>query len=174
MKKVIITGSTGMVGKGVLLECLESPKNEKVLVINRSSLNNDHPKLKEELLSDFQQIDTIKDKLQVYDACFHCMGVSSAGKSEEEYHKLTFDITKSIVDACYAANVNMVLTYVSGAGTDSTEKVNTMWARVKGKTENYILNKGFKDAYMFRAGAIIPERGIKLSLKPLYTMPYTS
>ena len=113
----------------------------------------------EVLLKDFEKIDQVKEHLQGFDACFHCMGVSSAGKSEEQYHKLTFDITKSLVDACYEVNPTMVFTYVSGAGTDSTEKGNTMWARVKGKTENYILNKGFEDAYMFRAGAIIPEKG---------------
>jgi nucleoside-diphosphate-sugar epimerase len=171
MKKVIITGSTGMVGKGVLLECLESDRIEQVLVINRSSLDKQHPKLVELLLKDFEQIEQVKEGLKGYDACFHCMGVTSAGKSEEQYHKLTFEITKSLVDTCYEVNPNMVFNYVSGAGTDSSEKGNTMWARVKGKTENYILNKGFADAYMFRAGAIIPEKGVK-SKTGLYNALY--
>jgi len=171
MNKVIITGSTGMVGQGVLLECLDSTKIEKVLVINRNSLDMQHPKLDEVLLKDFQQIDNEKEKLKGYDACFHCMGVSSVGKTEEQYHELTFDISKSLVDVCYEVNPSMVFNYVSGEGTDSSEKGNTMWARVKGKTENYILNKGFADAYMFRPGAIIPEKGIK-SKTSLYNTIY--
>jgi len=171
MKKVIITGSTGMVGKGVLLECLDSDKIEQVLVINRSTLGMEHPKLVEVLLKDFEQMDSIKESLKGYDACFHCMGVSSMGMSEEQFHQLTFNITKSLADACFELNPNMVINYVSGAGTDTTENGNTMWARVKGKTENYVLDKGFADAYMFRPGIIITERGIK-SKTGLYNTLY--
>lgn len=161
MKKAIITGATGMVGKGVLFECLDSPKIEKVLVINRSSLGVEHPKLDEILLSDFAQIASIKDKLQGYDACFYCMGISVVGLNEEKYNAITFETAKAFADVLYECNPDLVFNYVSGAGTDSSEKGRTMWARVKGKTENYILNTGFKDAYAFRPGMIIPEKGIK-------------
>jgi len=160
---VIITGSTGMVGKSVLLECIDHPSIKKVLLINRSSLNFDHPKVNEILLSDFSQMHTLQDQLKGFDACFHCMGISSIGKSEEEFTKITFDLTKILADTLYQLNNDMVFNYVSGTLTDSSEKGKTMWARVKGKTENYILNKGFKDAYMFRPGAIVPEKGIRSS-----------
>lgn len=160
---VIITGSTGMVGKSVLLECIEHPSIEKILLINRSSLNFNHPKVNEILLADFSEIRTIKDKLKGYDACFHCMGISSIGKSEKEFTEITFNLTKQLADILYELNKDMIFNYVSGKYTDSTEKGKTMWARVKGKTENYILNKGFADGYMFRPGAIIPEKGIKSS-----------
>ena len=160
---VIITGSTGMVGKSVLLECIEHPYIDKILLINRSVLKFDHPKVDEVLLADFTQMHTIKDQLKNYDACFHCMGISSVGKSEEVFTEITFDLTQKLADILYELNENMVFNYVSGTHTDSTEKGKTMWARVKGKTENYILNKGFKDAYMFRPGAIVPEKGIRSS-----------
>ena len=160
---VIITGSTGMVGKSVLLECIDHPSIKKVLLINRSRLNFDHPKVNEILLSDFSQMHTLQDQLKGFDACFHCMGISSIGKSEEEFTKITFDLTKILADKLYQLNNDMVFNYVSGTLTDSSEKGKTMWARVKGKTENYILNKGFKDAYMFRPGGIVPEKGIRSS-----------
>lgn len=160
---VIITGSTGMVGKSVLLECIEHPSIDKILLINRSALKFDHPRVDEVLLADFTQMHTVKDQLKNYDACFHCMGISSVGKSEEEFTEITFDLTQKLADILYELNENMVFNYVSGTNTDSTEKGKTMWARVKGKTENYILNKGFKDAYMFRPGAIVPEKGIRSS-----------
>ena len=159
----IITGSTGMVGKGVLLECLDSEKVESVLVISRRSLGMNHPKLKELIHKDFTDFSSVKNKLEGYDACFHCMGVSAVGLSEKDYSKLTFDVTKSLADVFYEVNPDGVFNYVSGTGTNSSEKGGSMWARVKGKTENYVLNKGFKDAYMFRPGAIIPEKGIKSS-----------
>ena len=161
MKKVIITGSTGMVGKGVLLECLEHPEIEKVLVINRNPIGINHPKLKEIIHSNFHDFNSIKDQLIDYDACFHCMGVSVVGLNEDQYTNITFNITKLLVDVLYGLNPSMTFNYVSGAGTDSSEKGSTMWARVKGKTENYILNKGFSNSVMFRPGMIIPEKGIK-------------
>ncbi|GET23210.1 epimerase [Prolixibacter denitrificans] len=158
---VIITGSTGMVGKAVLLECLESPHIEKVLVVNRHSLEMQHPKLEELLLPDFLRVETIKGQLNGYDACFFCMGVSALGMSEEAYHQITFNVTKAFADVLYEINPGMVFNYVSGAGTDSSEKGKIMWARVKGKTENMVLGKGFKDAYAVRLGTILPEKGIK-------------
>ena len=160
MKKVIITGSTGMVGKAVLYECLESVDIEKILLINRRPLELKDNKIHEVILKDFSEVESIKNEMDGYDACFHCMGISSIGLNEEEFSKVTFEYTKKLTDVLYQTNPNMVVNYVSGKGTDSTEKGNVMWARVKGKTENYILNKGFKDAYMIRLGAILPEKGI--------------
>ena len=161
MKNVIITGATGMVGRGVLLECLDSSKIGSVLALNRSSLEMDHPKLKEILLPDFSHLADIKEQLYGYDACYYCMGVSVLGLSEEKYNAITYEMTKIFADVLYDLNPDTVFNYVSGTGTDSTEQGRSMWARIKGKTENYVLNKGFKDAYAFRPGVIIPERGIK-------------
>lgn len=159
--KVIITGATGMVGKSVLLECLDHKKVEKILVINRKPLKMKHPKVVELLISDFDNITQYQDSLRDYDACFFCMGISSIGLNESTYTGVTYGITKAFADTLFKLNKKMVFNYVSGTNTDSSEKGNSMWARVKGKTENYILNKGFKDAYMFRPGAIVPEKGIK-------------
>jgi len=169
--KVILTGSTGMVGKGVLLECMDDETVEEILLINRSPIDISHPKIKEILHQDFTNFSSIKAEFKDYDACFHCMGVSSAGISEETYYKLTFTISEALANAIYNVNHNVLFTYVSGAGTDSSEQGSSMWARVKGKTENYILNKGFKDAYAFRPGAILPERGVKSKTK-LYNFFY--
>ena len=169
--KAIITGSTGMLGKGVLLECIDDPSVEQVLLINRKHLDISHPKVKEVIHKDFRDFTSIKEQLEGYDACFHCMGVSSAGMSEEKFTEITYTMSKALATVLYSINPNMVFNYVSGAGTDSTEKSSTMWARVKGKTENMILNMGFKDAYMFRPGAILPERGTKSNTK-LYHMLY--
>lgn len=169
--KVILTGSTGMVGKGVLLECMNDETVEEILLINRSSIDISHPKIKEILHQDFTNFNNIKVEFKDYDACFHCMGVSSAGISEERYYKLTYTISEALANAIYNVNPNILFTYVSGAGTDSSEQGNSMWSRVKGKTENFILNKGFKDAYAFRPGAILPERGVKSKTK-LYNFFY--
>lgn len=167
--KVIITGTTGMVGKGVLLECLDDERITEVLVVNRSSLNMQHPKLKEIIHKDFHNLSAIKEQLQGYDACFFCLGVSAAGMSEEKYTKLTYDLTIHFAET--VVNPNMTFTYVSGAGTDSTEKGRMMWARVKGRTENTLLKMPFKKAYMFRPGAILPKRGVK-SKTGLYNFFY--
>lgn len=159
--KVIITGSTGMVGKSILIECLESPKISKVLVINRQSVGIKHHKLEEFILKDFSKIGEHQNLFANYDACFYAMGVSVVGLNESAYKKVTYDFTKNFADTMYKANPKMIFNYVSGSGTDSSERGSKMWARIKGKTENYILNKGFEDAYMFRPGVIIPEKGIK-------------
>lgn len=160
-KKVIITGSTGMVGKAVLIECLESKEIESILVINRHSINMKHPKLKEIIHSDFLNIEPIKEQLKGYDACFYCLGVSSLGLNEQKYTEITYSMTESFVNTLDELNPDMVFNYVSGTGTDSSEKGRIMWARVKGKTENMIFKKGFKDAYAFRPGIILPEKGVK-------------
>ncbi len=163
--KVIVTGATGMVGKGVLLECLDHPEVKEVMSISRRSLEMEHPKLKEMIHQDFMDFDSLKDQLKGYDACYHSMGVSSAGMKEELFTKLTYDISLNLAKAVLEMNPDAVFTYVSGQGTDSTEKGRTMWASVKGKTENDLLKLGFKAAYMYRPGGIIPLRGIEPSSK---------
>jgi len=158
---VLITGSTGMVGKGVLLECLESPSIGKVILLNRSPVGMHHDKIEEVLLKDFSKFEGVNLGSASIGACFHCMGVTSLGKSEEEYSQLTYDVTKHLADVCHKMNPEMTFIYISGTGTDSSEKGRVMWARVKGKTENYLLNKGFGKAIMFRPGMILPEKGIR-------------
>ncbi|GAB4184790.1 MAG: epimerase [Calditrichia bacterium] len=169
--KAIITGSTGMIGKGVLLECLDDPRVEEVLLINRRSVGISHPKIKEIIHPDFRDFSMIKDKLAGYDTCFFCMGVTSAGMSEESYTEITYTMTKALADTLHSLNPQLMFIYISGAGTDSSEKGRIMWARVKGRTENMVLNMGFRDAYAFRPGVIIPERGVTSRTK-LYQFFY--
>ena len=163
--KVIITGATGMVGKGVLLECLDHKDVESVLSLGRSKVGIKHPKLKELIHKDFSQFMLRKDELSGYDACFFCMGISAAGMKEKEYTNITHNLTLSLANTLFAIHPKMTFIYVSGEGTDSSEKGRAMWARVKGKTENDLLKLGFKQAFMFRPGVIIPERGIKSKTK---------
>ena len=165
MKNIIITGSTGMVGKGVLLECLDHHQVAKILLINRNPIGINHPKITEIIHDDFLNFEDIKDSFSGYDACFHCMGVSSLGMDETTYVKLTYLVTEALATALYDINANMTVTYVSGDGTDSSESGSIMWARIKGKTENMLFNKGFNDVYAFRAGAILPEKGVKSKVK---------
>lgn len=162
---IIVTGATGMVGKGVLLECLDHKDITSVLSISRKPLGFSHPKLKELIHADFSRFSSVKDQLKGYNACYACMGVTSAGVEEQVYTKLTYDFTLALAKTLYSLNPELTFTYVSGAGTDSSEQGKTMWARVKGKTENDLLNIGFKQAYMFRPGAIIPRKGIHPSGK---------
>lgn len=159
--KVIITGATGMIGKGVLLECLQNNAVSEILVINRSSLKMKHPKLQEIIHTNFLDFSPIKDQLKGFDACFHNMGVSSMGISEEDYYKFTYSVTENLATTLYAINPSITFIYVSGQGTDSSEKGSSSWARIKGKTENMLFNIGFKNAVAFRPGAIIPGKGIK-------------
>ncbi|MBU2976493.1 NAD-dependent epimerase/dehydratase family protein [Zobellia sp. B3R18] len=168
---VIITGATGMVGKGVLLECLDDKRIKKILLIGRYSIGIKNPKIEEIIHQNFTDFSAIQHTFEAYNACFHCMGVSSAGMKEEQYYKLTYTVTEALVNATYEANPNLTFVYVSGEGTDRTEKGSTMWARVKGKTENYIFNKGFEDIYAFRPGVILPKRGIKSKTR-LYNIFY--
>jgi len=170
--KVIITGSTGMVGKGVLLECLDNDKISDVLLVNRSPVDINHSKIREIIHDDFTDFSSIQSDFAGYNACFHCMGVSSAGMDEELYYTLTYTVTEALVNTVYNVSSALTFIYVSGEGTDSTEQSNTMWARVKGKTENMMFNKGFNYAYAFRPGVILPERGIKSKTK-LYNLLYT-
>lgn len=159
--KAIITGATGMVGEGVLHECLQHPDVESVLVINRRVCKVTHPKLKEIIHSDFSDFGNIENQLKGYNAAFFCMGVSSVGMKEEKFNHLTYDLTMALARPLSELNPEMTVCYVSGAGTDSSEKGRIMWARVKGKTENDLLKLPFKQAYMFRAAIISPTKGLK-------------
>lgn len=162
---VILTGATGMIGKGVLLECLDHPDIDKVLTIGRSTTGMIHEKLTELAHPDFTDFTGVKDALAGYDACYYCMGVSAAGMSEADYTRLTYDYALALAQVLHRLSPGMTFIYVSGEGTDSTEKGRMMWARVKGKTENDIIAMGFKQAFAFRPGAIIPLRGIKSKTK---------
>lgn len=164
---VIITGATGMVGEGVLIECLNHPDVERVLMVNRKHYDAAHPKLTELIVPDFMDLAAVSDQLKDYNACFFCAGVSSVGMKEEEYRHLTYDLTLNFAKTVAAVNTDMVFTYVSGSHTDSTEKGKLMWARVKGKTENDLFKLPFKSAYAFRPGIMKPTKGQK-SIKPLY------
>ncbi len=154
-----------MVGKGVLLECLDAPQVSKVLSISRNPLGTEHPKLQEIIHHDFTDYSALRDEFVGYDACFFCLGITSIGQKEEAYTRITYTYTIQLARLLHSVNPEMTFTYVTGAGTDSTENGNSMWARVKGKTENDILKLGFRQAFMFRPGMIIPERGIKSKTK---------
>ena len=162
---VILTGATGMVGEGVLHECLNHPAVAEVLVLGRKSYNFSHPKLKEILHADFHNITSVADQLKGYDACFFCAGVSSVGKKEEEFFHLTYSLTLHVAETLAKQNNNMTFCYVSGAGTDSSEKGRLMWARVKGKTENNLTKLPFKQVYNFRPGIIESGTGMKNTIK---------
>jgi uncharacterized protein YbjT (DUF2867 family) len=164
--KVIITGATGMVGEGVLLECLQNEKVAEVLIVSRRHYEIQHPKLKELIVPDFFKMDQFAEKIKGYDACFFCAGVSSVGKKEELFTHLTYDTTLAFARSVLAVNANIVFTYVSGARTDSTEKGGMMWARVKGKTENDLAKLPFKAEYNFRPGVMKPFPGQK-NWKPI-------
>jgi hypothetical protein len=164
--RAIITGATGMVGEGVLHECLLSPEVEEILVINRKPCGVTHPKLKEIIHTDFFNLSMIADKLHPYNACFFCLGVSSVGMKEDQYRHLTYDLTMHVAQTLLAQNPGMTFCYISGSGTDGTEKGKTMWARVKGKTENDLMKLPFKKAFMFRPGYMQPTKGLKNTLGP--------
>lgn len=160
----IITGATGMVGEGVLHECLQHPDVERVLVINRKPSGVSHPKLREIIQADFMNLTSIESQLSGYNACFFCLGVSSVGMKEPEYRRLTYDLTLYVAQTLSKLNPDMTFGYISGAGTDSTEKGNSMWARVKGATENALMRLPFEKAYMFRPGFMKPTEGLKNTL----------
>jgi len=161
MIRAIITGATGMVGEGVLMESLLHPDVEKVLVINRKSCGVTHPKLTEIIHANFFDLSPITEQLNGYNACFFCLGVSSVGMKEEEYYSLTYTLTIRMAEILAGQNPDMTFCYVSGAGTDSTEKGRMSWARVKGKTENDLMKLPFKKAFAFRPGFMLPDKGAK-------------
>jgi len=158
---VIITGVTGMVGEGVLLECLENDAVEKVLAVSRKPTNHQHPKLEQLLLPDFRNTSDIEAKLAGYDACFYCAGVSSVGMSEADYTIITYDTPVAFASTLARLNPTMVFTYVTGTSTDSTEQGKKMWARVKGRAENALMRLPFKGVYNFRPGLMTPKPGQK-------------
>src|ERR1700737_4687898 len=159
--KVILFGATGMVGQGVLRESLLDPGIESLLAVGRSPTAQRHAKLREIVHDNFLDFSGIESQLSGYDACFFCLGVSSVGMSEERYRRLTYDITLAAAKTLARLNPGMVFIYVTGRGTDSTERGSLMWARVKGKTENDLLKLPFKAAYMFRPAGIQPLHGVR-------------
>lgn len=166
--RAIVTGVTGMVGEGVLHECLMHPDVEAVLVITRRPSGINHPKLKEIIHNNFFDLSPIEGLLNDYNACFFCLGVTSVGKKENEYFHLTYELTMHVAKTLSKLNHAMTFCYVSGVGTDSSEKGKSMWARVKGKTENDLMKLPFKKTYLFRPGYIQPTKGLKNTLKLYY------
>lgn len=171
--RVLLFGATGMIGRGVLLECLEDPGVVEVVAIVRSPLEVTHPKLKTLHHSDYFDYSAIRDQLAGFDACFFCLGVTAAGKSEAEYERLTYTLTLAAATTLAELNPGMTFCYVSGQSTDSTEKGRVMWARVKGRTENALLAMDGLDAYMFRPGFVLPMKGVR-SKTVLYEFFYSA
>lgn len=157
--RVVLTGATGMVGEGVLLECLRNPAVEHVLMVNRRSSPRKHPKLTELVVPDLFHLDAVVEQLTGFNACFFCAGRTSVGLSEADYTRLTWDLTISFARVLAALNPAMTFIYVSGAGTDSSEKGRSMWARVKGRTENALQQVGFARAFSFRPGFMLATPG---------------
>ena len=158
--KVIVVGASGMVGQGVLRECELDSDVERVLVIGRRALGRANEKVIERVVPDLTNLATIEGELAGWDACFFCLGVTSAGLTEEAYRRVTYDITVAVGSVLARLNPGMTFVFVSGAGTDSTERGRSMWARVKGAAENAVLKMPFKAAYVFRPGLIQPLHGI--------------
>jgi uncharacterized protein YbjT (DUF2867 family) len=165
--KIILTGVTGMVGEGVMLECLESGAVEKVLSVSRKPTHHTHAKLEQLLVPDFRKLSDVEAKLTGYDACFYCAGVSSVGMSEADYTVVAHDTPVAFATTLARLNPNLVLTHVTGAGTDGTEQGRVMWARVKGRAENALMRLPLKGVYNFRPGLMTPKPGQK-HLKALY------
>jgi hypothetical protein len=161
---VIVTGATGMVGEGVLLECLHSPEVEQVLVINRRPGLRSHPKLREIVHTDFFNLAPIEPHLTGYNACFFCLGRSSIGVSRQEYERITYGLTLNFAQRLAILNPELTFCYVSGAGTDSTERGRVAWARVKGATENALMRL-FPRSYMFRPGFLKATPGQRNTLR---------
>ncbi|MEO5924275.1 MAG: NAD-dependent epimerase/dehydratase family protein [Bryobacteraceae bacterium] len=159
--KVLILGATGMIGQGVLREALLDPEIDSVVTLGRRPTGQQHPKLTELVHSDLFNLTPIESSLTSFDACLFCLGVTSLGISEAEYRHLTYDLTLGVAQTLVRLNPQMTFVYVTGVGTDSTERGSSAWARVKGKTENDLLKLPFKAAYMFRPGYIQPLHGIK-------------
>lgn len=162
--RAIITGVTGMVGEGVLHECLQSDNVEQVLILGRRPYGLVHPKVKEIVHADLYDLSAIEDQLRGYNACYFCLGTSSVGMSEEDFTKITYTLTMHVATVLSRQNADMTFCYVSGGGTDSTEKGRVMWARVKGRTENDLMKLPFKQVFNFRPGYMHPTPGLKNTL----------
>ena len=158
--RVILFGATGMIGSGVLQSCLEDPAVSAVLLIARSPCGRSHPKLQEILHPDFYSYAALEGRLGGYNACFFTLGVSALGMKEDGYSRVTYDLTLAAAEAVLSQNPGISFAYVSGQGTDSTEKGRVMWARVKGRIENKLLSMPFRPAVMFRPGGIQPMKGV--------------
>ena len=169
---VLLFGATGMVGQGVLRECLLDPDVQLVQTVGRTSLGAQQPKLREIVHQDLWHYQAIEANLSGFDACFFCLGVASSGMSEQDYEHVTYGITMAAAEALSRLNPQMTFIFVSGAGTDSSEQGRTMWARIKGKTENALLRLPFAAAFMFRPGIIQPLYGAR-SKTTLYRVFYT-
>jgi uncharacterized protein YbjT (DUF2867 family) len=163
--RVILTGATGMVGEGVLLECLQNPAVAQVLVLTRKPTGRQHAKIKELLVPDLANLSAVESQLTGYNACFFCAGISSVGISKKEYERTTHDLTLHVAETLVRLNPELTFVYVSGAGTDGTGKSRLHWARVKGQTENELLALPFRAAYMFRPGFMKPTAGQQRVLK---------
>jgi uncharacterized protein YbjT (DUF2867 family) len=161
----ILYGATGMIGSGVLIECLEDPDVKSVLIIGRSSAGVKHPKVKELLIQDFTDYSSVEDQLTGYNACFFCLGISSFRMPEDKYTKITYDFSVAAAEVLSRLNPEMTFSFISGQGTDGTEQSSTMWARVKGKAENAVKSHPFKAVYLFRPGYIHPMKGVKSRTK---------
>jgi len=159
--RILLFGASGMVGQGVLRECLFDPGVDEVVSIGRSAAGRQHPKLREVLHADLFHLEALGDRLAGFDACFFCLGVTSAGMKEEAYRRVTFDLTLAVAAVLAPLNPGMTFVYVSGMGTDSTGRGRVMWARVKGQTENALLQLPFRAAYLFRPAVIQPTHGIR-------------
>lgn len=162
---VVLFGATGMIGQGVLRECLLNPGVRRVVSIGRSATGQQHAKLREIVHANLDDLSALEPELTGLDACFFCLGISSAGMSEEEYSRVTYDYTMAVANTLVKLNPQLTFVFVSGAGTDSTERGRTMWARVKGRAENALLRMPFKAAYMFRPAIIQPMFGAKSRTK---------
>lgn len=162
--KVIITGATGMVGEGVLHECLHHPSVSTILIVNRKPSGIVHNKVKEIIHADFFDLSPIESELTGYNACFFCLGMSSVGMNEADFTRGAYTLTMHVAETLAKLNPNMTFCYISGAGTDSTEKGRQMWARVKGKTENDLMKLPFKRVYNFRPGYLQPTKGLRNTL----------
>jgi len=169
---VLILGATGMVGQGVMRECLLDDGVARVVTLGRHATGNAHPKVREIVHADLFHLQSIEQELTGLDACFYCLGATAAGKSEAEYARINYDMTLAVAETLARVDPDMTFVYVSGMGTDSTERGRTMWARVKGRTENALLRLPFRAAYMLRPGIILPMHGIK-SKTTLYRVGYT-
>jgi uncharacterized protein YbjT (DUF2867 family) len=169
---VLILGATGMVGQGVLRECLLDDGVERVVTLGRTPTGQAHPKLREIVHDDLLHLTSVEDRLRDIDACFYCLGASAAGLSEAEYSRINYEITLAVAETLVRLDPDMTFVYVSGTGTDSTERGRVMWARVKGRTENALLRLPFRAAYMLRPGVIIPMHGARSKTR-LYRVFYT-
>lgn len=169
--KIVLFGGSGMIGQGVLRESLLDPEVELVLSVGRTPLSKKQEKLKELIVSDLGDLSAFASQLTGFDACFFSLGATAAGSSEKEYRRINYDLPLAVATLLAKLNPQMTLVYISGRGTDSTEKGRVMWARVKGATENALLRLPFRAAYMFRIGAVLPLHGIK-SKTPLYNFFY--